>query len=334
MSIRIESFGLLTTIQDLGRRGFQHLGVGPGGAMDEVSHRLANLLVGNPAQAPSLEMTLTAPSLLFEGPALIALCGADLSPTIGDLPVPLWRPVVVGAGALLRFGRPIQGVRCYLAVEGGLQVPEVMGSASTHLAAGFGGFQGRPLRLGDCLKVGPCPGDRYPSLRKRFQQGPRVFLGPDWFAPWSRDLDFSRPATLRVIPGPQWPSLSDGSRRDLLEAIFKVAPNSDRMGLRMQGPRLSLERPLEMVSSGVTMGTLQLPPDGSPILLMADRQTTGGYPRLGEVATVDLPTAAQLRPGETLRFAALTLEAAQELLLQREARFRDLEAILADQQSL
>jgi antagonist of KipI len=333
MSIRIESSGLLTTLQDLGRKGFQHLGVGPSGALDEVSHRLANLLVGNPASAPTLELTLSGPDLRFESESLIALCGADLSPRIEDRPVPLWRPLLVRAGALLRFGRPAQGVRCYLGMAGGFQVPMVMGSASTHLAAGFGGFQGRALKTGDQLETGPVPGDRYPTLRQRFQQGPHLFLGPDWFAPWSRELDFSRPATLRFMPGPQWPLLTGGSRQDLLETSFKVSPNSNRMGLRMQGPKLSLERPLEMVSSGVATGTLQLPPDGSLILLLADRQTTGGYPRLGEVASVDLPKAAQLRPGETLRFSPIELGAAQDLLLQRETWFHDLEQVLADQQA-
>jgi antagonist of KipI len=333
VSIRVESFGLLTTIQDLGRRGFQHLGVGPGGAMDEASHRMANLLVGNPDPAPSLEMTLTGPNLQFETESMIALCGADLSPTIADQPVPLWRPVMVGAGSLLKFGRPAQGARCYLAVAGGFQVPKVMGSASTHLSAGFGGFQGRSLKVGDRLETGPCSTDRYPTLRKRFHQSQRPFLGSDWFAPWFRELEFIQPAHIRLIPGPQWPLLTGESRHSLLGTAFKVAPNSDRMGIRMQGPSLSLEQPLEMVSSGVARGTLQLPPDGSLILLMADRQTTGGYPRLGEVASVDLPKAAQLRPGETLRFSLISIEEAQELLLRREARLRDLEEILADQQT-
>ncbi len=333
MSLRVETFGLLTTLQDLGRRGFQHLGVGPTGAMDEVSHRLANLLVGNPAQAPTVEMTLTGPNLRFKTESLVALCGADLSPKIEDQPVPLWRPVLVKAGALLRFGRPAQGVRCYLAAEGGFQVPIVMGSASTNLSASFGGFQGRALKVGDQLETGPCPGNRYPTLRRGFQRGERPFLGTAWFAPWSRELDFARPATLRFIPGPQWPLLTDESRQSVLEATFKVAPNSNRMGLRMQGPKLSLEQPLEMISSAVATGTLQLPPDGSLILLMADRQTTGGYPRLGEVTSVDLPKAAQLRPGEALRFSPISLEAAQELLLRREAWFHDLEQILADQQT-
>jgi antagonist of KipI len=301
--------------------------------MDEVSHRLANLLLGNPAQAPTLEMTLTGPSLRFETEAMIALCGADFSPSIENLPVPLWRPVLVRAGSQLRFGRAGQGARCYLAVEGGFSVPSRLGSASTHLAAGFGGFQGRSLKIGDRLETGPCAGDRYPALRRRLQQGQRPFLGTDWFAPWVRELDFHRPAVLRIIPGPQWSLLTEESRRGLLETTFKVASNSDRMGIRMQGPKLSLDHPLEMISSGVATGTLQLPPDGSLILLMADRQTTGGYPRLGEVASVDLPGAAQLRPGDALRFIPVSIEEAQALLLSREARLRDLEQILADQQT-
>ena len=333
MSLRVESFGLFSTLQDLGRRGFQHLGVGPSGVMDEASHRLANLLLGNPAQAPTLEMTLTGPNLQFETETMITLCGADLSPTIEGLPVPLWRPVLVRADTQLRFGRPVQGTRCYLGVEGGFRVPSVMGSASTHLSAGFGGFQGRPLKIGDRLETGSCAGDCYPTLRKRFHQSQRPFLGLYWFAPWTRELDFIRPATLRIIPGPQWPLLTNESRQSLLETTFKVAPSSDRMGIRMQGPKLSLEHPLEMVSSGVATGTLQLPPDGSLILLMADRQTTGGYPRLGEVASVDLPRAAQIRPGESLRFSPISLEEAQALLLHREARLHDLEKILADQQT-
>jgi len=328
MSILVETPGLLTTVQDLGRRGFQHLGVGPGGVMDPVSHRLANLLVGNPETAATLEMTLAGPSLLFETDALIALGGADLAPTIEDQPVRLWRPTLVRAGARLAFGAPRQGCRCYLALAGGFRLPPVMDSASTSLAAGFGGFQGRALRSGDLLSAGPS-GEHYPGLRQRFNRGSRPFLALDWFPPWYMELDFLRPAGLRMIPGPQWPSLPADARQRFLEGSFQAAPNSDRMGIRLRGPRLEFEHPIEMISSGVATGTLQLPPDGSPILLMADRQTTGGYPRLGELASVDLAKAAQLRPGEELTFTTITCEAARELLLERAARFRALERTLS-----
>lgn len=329
MSLLIEAPGLLTTVQDLGRQGYQHLGITPGGAMDEVSHRMANLLVGNPAGAATLEITLAGPTVRFEADALIALCGADLSPTLEGLPLPRWRPVLVPRGSLLRFGQPREGCRCYLAVAGGFQIPAVLGSLSTHLSAGFGGFQGRPLKSGDRLDFGPHPRKLDPSLWEALRQEGRPFGAPDWFAPWFRELDFVRPATLRFISGPQWASLTAASGEAFFEETFRVAPQADRMGIRMLGPRLALAQPLEMVSSGVATGTIQLPPDGSPILLMADRQTTGGYPRLGELASVDLPRAAQLRPGDTLRFAAISLAEAQQLYLDREARFLELERALA-----
>jgi biotin-dependent carboxylase-like uncharacterized protein len=269
---------------------------------------------------------------MFEADTLIALCGADLQPEVEGRPVHLWRPLMVRAGSLLSFGAAVQGCRCYLAAAGGFQVPPVMRSASTQLKAGFGGCEGRPLKRGDRLRTGPGE-ELYPGLRRRFEQSGLPCLGLDWFPAWYREVEFARPATLRLVPGPQWPALTAAARRAFLEEAFQVGPNSDRMGLRLTGPRLALERPMEMVSAGVAPGTLQLPPDGSPILLMADRQTTGGYPRLGELASVDLPRAAQLRSLEAVRFAAIPLETAQELFLEREARFRAIERELAQRQT-
>ncbi len=333
MSIRVEAPGLLTTLQDLGRPGYQHLGVGASGAMDPVSHRIANLLAGNPPGAAALEITLAGPRLRFEDDALVAVCGGDFDPRVEGLPVRRWRPVLVRAGALLVFGGAVQGARCYLAVAGGFQVPAVLGSASTNLMARFGGHQGRPLQPGDRLATGrPAPG-LYPALQWAFARSPEPVRNLAWFAAWYQELDFLRPARLRFIPGPQWPLLTEASRAAMGAGIFKAGARSDRMGIRLQGPALALERPLEMLSSGVAPGTVQLPPDGAPILLMADRQTTGGYPRLGEVATVDLPKAAQLRPGEELRFEPIALEAAQDLYLRREARLRELAASVAERRT-
>ena len=155
-------------------------------------------------------------------------------------------------------------------------------------------------------------------------------LSLGWFVPWFQELEFRRPAGLRLIPGPHWPLLGPAARERLLGEPFRVASDSDRMGLRLRGPSLALDHPVEPVSAGVATGTLQLPPGGGPILLMADRQTTGGYPRLGELATVDLPSAGQLRPGEALRFRTVTLEQAQELNLARAARLRDLAVVVAE----
>ena len=330
MSILVERPGLLTTMQDLGRSGYQHLGVSPGGVMDEVSHRIANLLVGNRPEMASLEITLAGPTLHFDTDSLIALCGGDLSAQVEGAPVPLWRPVIVRADSRLSFGRAVTGARCYLAVDGGYGIPAVMGSASTNLAARFGGHQGRPLRAGDRWATPPRSRDLYPTLERRFSRERPPCLGPDGFSSGSTELDFSRPCALRMIPGPEWLRLTEDSRIRFLGDTFRVDSRSNRMGIRLQGSALTLEQPLEMVSSGVATGTIQLPPDGCPILLMVDRQTTGGYPRLGELATVDLPHAAQLRPGETLRFEIISLEEAQVSYVRRETRMRALEKTLTD----
>ena len=315
MSLRVESPGLCTTVQDLGRPGYQHLGLGPGGAADPLSHRLANLLVGNAPGDATLELTLAGPGLLFEEQTLVALCGADLSATLDGRPLPLWRPVWVQAGARLAFGAPLQGARAYLAVAGGIQAPVLLGSRSACLNAGLG----RLLRAGDAFPVPEQP-RHYPGPWQALQRRGTRFAAQSWFVPWFQELSFARPLALRLLPGPQAGALDAPSQAALFSAPFRVAPASDRMGLRLGGPVLALATPLEMLSAPVATGTLQLPPGGAPILLMADRQTTGGYPRLGEVATVDLPAAAQLRPGEALRFRPAAAAEALDLLRAREER--------------
>lgn len=317
MSLLVEAPGLFTTVQDLGRPGHQHLGLGPGGAADHLSHRMANLMVGNAPDAATLELTLAGPALRFEEPALVSLCGGDLGAQVDGRPMPLWRPVWLRAGAGLRFGAPAAGARIYLAVAGGIQAPVVLGSRSPCPGAGPG-----RLRAGDRFDLAPQP--PHPALRD-----PALpFAAPHWFAPWFQEVSFARPLTLRLIPGPQGAKLDTASRAALSGADFRVAPASNRMGLRLSGPALALEARLEMLSAPVATGTLQLPPGGEPILLLADRQTTGGYPRLGEVATVDLPSAAQLRAGETLRFAAVEAGEALALLRAREERLAQVGAAL------
>ena len=316
--IRVEQPGLLTSVQDAGRSGWQHLGVGPTGAADTLSFTLANLLVGNPPAAPALEFTLRGPTLVFEDPGLVALGGAPFPADLDGIAVRLRCPVVVRAGERLRIGAAPRGCRGYLAVAGGIRVPDVLGSASTDLRGGFGGLQGRALRAGDLVATATGGSED----RKRST--------PGWRLPWNGPLpDGPRDAPLRMVPGPQWDALGEASKRRFLGETFKVDARSDRMGLRLEGPPLKLEIPAELVSAGVASGTLQLPPEGGPILLLADRQTTGGYPRLGEVASVDLPWAAQLRPGDALRFTLCTLEAAQSAWLARQRRLAFLQALLA-----
>jgi len=299
--------GPLSSLQDLGRTGVQRFGVIASGVMDEWSHRLANLLAGNATDEASLEITLMGPSLLFHQDALIAIVGADMSPRIGEQPVPMTESVRVAAGSRLDFGRRLFGCRAYLAVHGGFLVPPVMGSRSTYLRAGFGGLQGRALRKGDRLPIAP------DAVGPIGGQGTRELSLPQHPALQDR--------AIRVIHGQQWARFSAEAQARFFESPFVVNLNSDRMGYRLDGPGLALAAPLEMISEAVGFGTVQVPPDGQPIVLMADRQTTGGYPKIASVASVDLPLVAQRVPGETLRFAPITLDEAQALYLDREREF-------------
>ena len=328
MSIRVEAPGLQTTLQQLRRPGLSQSGPGPDGVMDEVSHRLVSLLVGNPPETPSMEITRTGPVLEFETEVMIALGGADLSAEIDGLPVPLWRPVMVRAGAQMRFGKPLEGSFCYLAVAGGFSSP-ASASVNTDLAAEFEGLQDRALRAGDRLGTEPPPPGRYPQLQRCFQREDRAIVGLGWSVPWYQELDFRRPATLRVIPGPNWPVLTAEAKASLLGETFRVASDSDRQGLHLRGPKLALEHPLQPPMSAAA-GTLQMPEDGHPILLLADRNGTARHPGLAELASVDLPKAAHLRPGDPLRWQSITPEQARQLQDQRDLRFQELAAQVSD----
>jgi antagonist of KipI len=305
MSIRVIRPGLLTTVQDLGRWGKQRYGVVVGGAMDPFALRMANLLVGNDEGAAALEMTLLGPTLRFEQDALIALCGGEFQAKRDDDTMPTWRPIFVKQETSLNFGSAVSGARGYLAVAGGINVPLVLGSRSTYLHGKFGGCEGRALQEGDLIPV----------------VGPTLAVSPSSFH-WrvgSLIPAYDHSPTLRVILGSEFDWLTAGSQEQLFSAEFEVTPQSDRMGYRLSGPGLELSSLRELISEAVCPGTIQVPADGQPILLMADCATTGGYPKAACVASVELPLAAQLRPGSKLRFAAISLAEAQSLLRQREA---------------
>lgn len=323
--IRVLKPGALTQLQDLGRYGHQRYGVPVNGVMDEWSHRLANILVGNPDDTATLECTLTGPTLRFMRERLIALSGADLRACIDDMPAPLNQPLLVRAGATLAFGERRRGARVYLAVRGGFDVPAVMGSRSTFTRGGYGGFHGRPLGRDDRLAL--CAADAgYARATRLLVQCGLPFVSAALFdlpAP-SGGLD-----GLRAMPGPQWPAYTDEARTAFLEQAFQIESRSDRMGYRLDGPRLALSAPLEMVSEAVSFGTVQVPPDGNPIVLMADRQSAGGYPKIAYVASVDLPLLAQALPGDAVRFSMITLEEAQALYLEREQSLEALRAQVA-----
>ncbi|WP_018131854.1 5-oxoprolinase subunit C family protein [Effusibacillus pohliae] len=319
MSIRVMRPGLLTSLQDLGRHGVQKYGVVASGAMDPFALRLANLLVGNEEAEAALEMTIQGPTLLFERDALIAICGAALSPKIDGRSVPEWRPVLVKGGSVLQFGMAIAGCRAYLAVAGGFDVPVVMGSRSTYLRAGIGGFQGRALKEGDVLRVRPASRrslHRMRKLAKGMDSCP--FAATDWAVTSDLLPAYGKNPVIRAMRGGQFDWFTVDSQERFFTEPFQVTPQSDRMGYRLSGARLRLAEPRELISEAVAAGTVQVPAGGQPIVLLADRQTTGGYPKIAQVASVDLPVIAQVKPGETVRFQEITLEEAQALYRRRE----------------
>ncbi|MEP6495149.1 MAG: biotin-dependent carboxyltransferase family protein [bacterium] len=317
MTLRIVTGGLQTTVQDLGRAGHQSTGVPVGGAMDQLALRIGNMLVGNEDGAAALEASLIGPAIAFDQDALIALTGADLDASINGTPVAAWHPIFVTRGATLRFGQPRIGCHAYVAVAGGVDVPIVFGSRSTYLRAQFGGFEGRALRSGDLVQVGAASplSERIAGSLRESDAVPAVAR---WSLGGSLRPRYGDDPTARLIAGAHIGNLSDDARERFFGATFRVSSSSDRMGYRLDGVELALAAPVELLSEAVVFGTVQLPPGGAPIVLMADRQTTGGYPRIGEVISVDLPLIAQLKPGDRLRFRLVSLDDAQGLYLERE----------------
>lgn len=321
MSLEVLAAGSLTTVQDLGRPRWQHLGVSPSGAMDWISHTLANWLVGNDANAATLEMTLQGAQVRFHQDAVIALCGGRFSARISEYAVPLCRPVWVRAGSVLECGRATLGARLYLAVAGGIAVPEVLQSRSTNLMAQFGGWNGRALQKGDVLPVG-CPSQRAVAMRqhvlaKHTAHPKAAFLSAPFFASPALHPIRSSPFVVRVICTPHFERLAPESQAHFLQASFFITADSNRMGYRLRGPRLQQHNAGELYSSATVQGAIQVPPDGHPIVLLADRQTVGGYPIVAVVASVDLPSLAQAKPHDTVRFEKISHDTAQHLLLQQ-----------------
>ena len=315
MSIAVLAPGLLTTVQDGGRPGHAGIGVGAAGAMDSVALRLANILVGNVENAPTLEITLRGPRLHFDGDSVIAVAGAQIDAHCGAEPVPMWRPVLVRAGTELVFGNMRHGARAYVAVAGGFDGKPQLGSCSVDLNAGIGG---RVLAAGDVLATAAAPRALCPSLWDAVDDGRHALAAAKWSidpAPW---LDGDNAQPVRVITGQHFAGLESASQQALFATAFRISVDSNRVGYRLEGAPLRLREPLELVSAGIVPGTVQLPPGGAPIVLMADRQTTGGYPRIAQVIAVDLPRLGQRRPGDNVRFTEISLKLAQTRYLERE----------------
>jgi antagonist of KipI len=305
MSVTVLRAGTLTTLQDRGRHGWAALGIGASGAMDDVALRLANALVGNPGDAVALELTWSGPRLRFEHDALVAFAGADCDAHVGDHALPGWRPLRIDAGAELDCGRMRNGARTCLAIAGGIRTAAVLGSAATDINAGIGAFAGRPLRRGDVLETGATKAQPIPRTRA-WSLDPR---------PW---FDARADAPIRLLRGSHADLLSAASRAELHRTPFRIHADSNRVGLRLDGPKLELTGSCEPISEPVTRGTMQLPAAGRPIVLMAEHPTTGGYPRIGQVAAIDLARLAQRSPGDEVRFRAIDIDEAQSRYLGRE----------------
>ncbi|MBM7551952.1 biotin-dependent carboxyltransferase family protein [Thalassobacillus pellis] len=323
--IKVLKPGLLTSIQDLGRRGYQKYGVITSGAMDPLAHRIANLLVGNKDNSAALEITLSGPVLEFQEEGLISLCGGDLSPVIDGESVEMWRPVYVKPGSELRFGQAKQGCRLYLAVAGGFDVPEVMESKSTYLRAGIGGFHGRAVKEADELVFGEAS-ERSQKIMEELRQEAEdsSFASMDWYIASEFLLVSQEVQPVRVMPGRQFDLFNQESKAAFFQEDFQIDSKSDRMGYRLEGPALHVEKSEDMLSEPVSFGTVQVPSNGKPIILLADRQTTGGYPKIAQIATVDLPVIAQMKPGEKMKFVEISHREAEMLLLEREYRIHQL----------
>jgi len=293
---------MLTTVQDLGRWGHQASGVPVAGPMDLYSHRLANQLVGNGEAAAALEITLVGPELQATADMVCAIAGADFAVTAGGVSVPHTRAFRVQSGVTIRFRERRLGARATLAVRGGLVVPGVFGSRATSVFSRMGPFGGRPLAAGDRLPIGD---------ERTFDQ-PHVSAYP---AALPRGG-----ARLRVLPGPHENMFTTGALQAFMSGRYVITTSSNRMGYRLEGPALTHTGSADILSDATPIGSVQVPGSGQPILLMADRQTTGGYPKIATVISADLPLAGQLAPGDWIEFAACTRAAALDALRQQERR--------------
>ncbi len=312
-ALKVLTPGLHTTVQDLGRVGYQALGVPVSGALDPVSLRLGNALVGNAPGMAALEILLSGPVLEVCADTVrvaVAGPGASLAVPDGAQVVPAWHSVTLSRGAVFHIALGRESICAYLAVEGGIDVPSVLGSASTYVRAGFGGFEGRAVQRGD----------RVPLALDRATDRPELSLATPPLAGSGQPI--------RVILGPQQDYFTGEALAALLDAEFHISKNADRMGLRLDGPVLRHRRGWDIVSDAIATGAIQVPGSGQPILLLADHQTTGGYPKIATVISADLPVVGRRRPGDPIRFAAVPVEEAEQLARDDEHRIAALIASL------
>ena len=326
--IEVQAPGLLTTVQDLGREGFGPMGVSPCGAADAISLRLGNRLVGNAEGAAGLEMTLLGGTFGFPDGAELALSGSDFGATLDAKPVELWTALEAKPGQVLRMGPTRSGARCYLCVWGGISVNPFLGSASTHILSGLGGYEGRALRKGDVLTIGSAnmDGRKRRGLNARSTGGAGT-VGKRRLAAQALEKVKIR-KVLRVTPGPQSDWFLESAQKIFYESTHRVAEESNRMGIRLLGAAIPAPAGGEMISESVALGAIQVPEGGLPIILFVEQQTTGGYPKIANVISADFHSLGQLRPRDEVRFERVEWQTARSLLQEQERFLASEELIL------
>ena len=311
MSIQLIRSGILDTIQDQGRHGYSKWGINPSGAMDRYAAQAANILVGNALDEAVIEMHFPAGEFLFGTDALVSITGADFTPVINSKAVPLWKPLVVKKHSALSFQRRQWGYRCYLAVRGGFEIAPWLGSRSTNIRISAGGSEGRALKKDD-------------QLNFRLQLSGSEVRDHVRILPWRVNAQpvYDDAGSIFFVEGREWPWLTLASQQQVLSDPFSIASSSDRMGCYLQHEPLAVQRTEQLLSSGVSMGTIQLLPSGKLVVLMADHQTTGGYPRIGHIVSAHLPKLSQLAPHGSLRLHMISVADAEKMLfsLQQELR--------------
>lgn len=303
MGVTANKPGVCTTVQDGGRRGYMGSGFSPSGVMDQRAYHIGNILLDNPVNAPALEFCLAGPTLRFTTSTIIAITGGDFHPMLDGRPVASYTAVPVKHGSVLSFSAPRTGVYGYLAVAGGsFRIEKVMGSYSTNLKCGIGGYKGRKLQTGDYVPFVTKAVDYLPHLGSRTLPRSEAFPCED-----------ADEITLRAVPGPQDDLFTDEGIRTFYEQPYTVTSKCDRMGFRLEGPVITTKQGSDIISDGIALGAVQVPDHGQPIVMLADRQTTGGYAKIATVASVDIPLLVQSKPGRVIRFERITVEEAQEL---------------------
>lgn len=300
--------GIATTIQDAGRTGFLGSGFSPSGVMDARAHKIANLLLDNKPNAPVLEFCLAGPKLRFTTNTFIAITGGNFCPMLNGKPVSMYTAVAVKRGSVLSFGSPVQGVWGYLAIAGGsIRVPEVMGSTSTNIKCGIGGWKGRTLITGDYLPFVTHNVDFIANLGSHKVSSDEEFYG------WGKEC-----VTLRVIPGPQENMFTQNGTKTFYTQTYTTTSRCDRMGYRLDGPVVETKNGSDIISDGIALGAVQIPAEGKPIIMLADRQTTGGYAKIGTVCSVDIPKLVQCRTGQKICFKEISVQEAQDLYVDEQ----------------